>query len=134
MGLEANPNASCGRGVSGANDSETGRLRRRSEATGEKEFQSLRLHFPKSILIRLGASDAVRVGQHVQTMHCACSKRRSPRGSQYLVKEGTEVKFTGENLLAAQVKVLISSAVNSLVMKPEYRYHPPKPWSKLPKF
>lgn len=29
---------------------------------------STRLHFLKSILIRLGASDAVCVGQHVQTM------------------------------------------------------------------
>jgi len=42
VGLEANPNASCGRKVSFTNASETGRLRRKSEAMEEKEFQPLR--------------------------------------------------------------------------------------------
>jgi len=36
VGHEANPNASSGRKVSFTNVSETGRLRRRSEVTGEK--------------------------------------------------------------------------------------------------
>ncbi len=42
VGLEANPNLSCGKGVSGANASEGGRLRGKSEARGEKESQCLR--------------------------------------------------------------------------------------------
>jgi len=41
-GLEAESSASCGGKMSKANDSETGRLRRRSKTTGEKESQSLR--------------------------------------------------------------------------------------------
>ncbi len=42
VGLEANPNASCGRKVSFTNASEGGRLRRTSKTRGEKESQSLR--------------------------------------------------------------------------------------------
>lgn len=45
MGFEANPNASRGRRVSGANDSEGGRLRRTSETRGEKESHPLRHRF-----------------------------------------------------------------------------------------
>ena len=42
VGFEANPNASGGRRVSEANDSEGGRFRRTSETRGEKESHSLR--------------------------------------------------------------------------------------------
>lgn len=36
-------------------------------------------------------------GSMSKRCHCPCSKRRSARGSEYLVKEDTEVKFAGEN-------------------------------------
>jgi len=70
MWLEAESSASGGWKMSVANDSETGRLRRRSEAMGEKESQPLRqcnqfeLNLPKRSVANRKASLVTKPEPH----------------------------------------------------------------------